>query len=161
MRNMVVGDFQGLQKTIVKADGEDDEGCGADAIPSPDVPRITLERKIQATSDSQLKQMYTIQLEELLREQEEIERTFHQIAGRVSARPQELFSSKSDLIGIHDCYYTLVEAFHNTCYNLGKHDWAMTKLYVFASMCESKIAPQEVVKAMHDTCYLEPSITIV
>lgn len=162
MRHLRVSDFQGLKRMSGSMDYADEtDSCGRDAVSSPSVPRSILERKMAVIKDPELRRKAKGHLLNLLAEQAEIEATIRQVAKKVGSEAS-LIKTNLELTHKHDCYYEIVQSFHDQCYNLGKYDWAMTQLYVFVNMCEiSKISQDQVVQAIHEICSTEPKITII
>ena len=65
------------------------------------------------------------------------------------------------LIEDHDCYHKAVRAFHKLCYNLGKHSYAMSRVFVFANLCNMKYDIRDIKIAIRDQCIEFPFINVL
>ena len=90
-----------------------------------------------------------------------------QIVHTVTEENNELTSSLINapppkFITERDCYYSAVDTYHGNCFNLGVNDYAMSKLYALANLCESKFDQQDIVLAVEKECEsLQPQVKIV
>merc|ERR1711915_437598 len=57
-----------------------------------------------------------------------------------------------------DCYYPIVDPFHENCYNLGTTDYAIRMLNVFVNMCQGGVEPKAVIDVIRVHCADQPAM---
>lgn len=160
---MPVADFQGSKESS----GADvvppyPDTCGRTAVAGPDVPRTILEKRVLEAETEAEKQEAQRKLEDLLSEQRAIENSVRNIATVVTQDDGLASNALGDVPEItdHDCYYAAVDDFHDKCYNLGEHEYAMSKVYALANLCEMGYSQDEILQAIHDECTQHPNIYV-
>jgi hypothetical protein len=63
-------------------------------------------------------------------------------------------------ISQHDCYYQAVDAFHEYCYNLGQHEYALRLIFGLANLCQSGFNADAIVRVIEDHCMATPNIEV-
>merc|ERR1712142_1194450 len=59
-----------------------------------------------------------------------------------------------------DCYYSAVDAFHSTCFNVGRNDYALRMLNVFVNLCHREVPSSDIVQAIKANCDHPPMFGI-
>merc|ERR1712168_1606654 len=70
----------------------------------------------------------------------------------VNFSKQSISSAKMPLKKAHGCYRSVVDAFHNNCFNLGQNGYPLRKLQVFVNMCESFVKDSHINSILKRAC---------
>ena len=134
-----------------------------DAVPSHDVPIITMMRRAKAAKSPSEKSRLESEYRQMIRARGFMSHMMKGLANRLSTHVQE--KSGADLLREkmkltkHSCYETLYRQFDEKCFDLSTHPFALQFLYLFVNVCES-IADHEsnidvLLTTMNDHCQLQ------
>lgn len=133
-------------------DLKDNTGCGRDAVPGPEVPRVILEKKLEAATTDEEKQDIQVELETLLANRNTMEVTVNNIITYVAGNDlEEILNTNIELTNFV-CHSKVVSSFHENCYNLGCNGHAMTLINHFATLCELKYDTQTILDGISAHC---------
>jgi len=160
---MAVGMFQGEKQSDYKPPPVPPQwlSCGKTAVPGPEVPVEILRRIISQDGIGPIqKQDAKMKLDRLLANRKFMLGKVHGIVSNVlTAADGEATDDKinhilNDNVPLvnHECYFAMVDAFHETCFNLGKNDYALRMLNTFVNLCQNNYSPLVIVDAMQAEC---------
>jgi len=156
-----VGTFQGPKETIAFPPPHFPPSyysCGRDAVPGPDVPRQILQKKLEDSMGSDGEDEAREALNALQRNRKYMEQVVHDVVEAVTQDSQltgAMFTENVEL-SEYDCYYTAVDQFHETCFNVGRNDYALRMLNVFVNLCEQSYSEEDIVEAIKGVCTHPP-----
>ena len=142
-----------------------DESCEGDAVPSPEVPKVILERRIKAAKTLRERKALKAELDALLDSRRAIERTTHKIVDSVIAPKEDkdyIMTTKPERITHNECYFTAVDEYHVRCYNIGRENHAMRQVHVFLNLCARGYKLDAIISAIKSVCQSpQPLIQVV
>ncbi|XP_013783249.1 legumain-like [Limulus polyphemus] len=154
---MHVSEFQGKKSVPLNYSPK----IPLDAVPSEDVPLAILQRRLAKAG-----------VEEKPKLQEEFNR-LTQNRNFLKSRMMELIlllGHEEDVMNIwnehselteFDCYYKLLEYFHDECFDITLNQYTLRYLYLLVNMCEAKIPVENVQQAMDQVCTHPPVYGII
>jgi len=156
-----VGTFQGPKETIAFPPPHFPPSyysCGRDAVPGPDVPRQILQKKLEDSMGSDGEDEAREALNALQRNRKYMEQVVHDVVEAVTLDSQLTGAMFTDNVELseYDCYYTAVDQFHETCFNVGRNDYALRMLNVFVNLCEQSYSEEDIVEAIKGVCTHPP-----
>lgn len=128
--------------------------CGRDAVPSPEVPRIILEKRLKAATSDEERDEISAQLKNLIDQRRFLEQQTKSIIDHVTqdeAMTQKILQSALELTQF-DCHRGVVEAFHDKCFNLGCNGFALRQINHFATMCELGFEQKDILTGINKVC---------
>jgi len=156
-----VGEFQGTEVVMSPAPGASGLPKPAfDAVPAPDVP-LHIARKnyeLAKTEDEKMDALSTYGRLTYMRQftDEVTERIVDEVAKTNDIVKSAVLEDKVLLRTAHGCYQPIVDAFHNTCFHLGRNSYALRKLQVFVNLCESEIKQKVILDSLAYVCRKGP-----
>lgn len=145
--HLMVGEFQGDVDIVALEDDPPSDQCGRDAVPSSEVPKVILEKKLAAAQTQEEHDEAQAALQDLMEKRKLLIDTTRRIVHTVTGEnglTSAVFSSNHELTNF-GCYNDIVDDFHNKCFNLGCNEFGLRQVNYFANMCEmgySKVAIQ-------------------
>ena len=176
---MKVADFQGEKETInfqsfdnslSKSDKfhyEKDEifppsfhNCGRDAVPGPEVPRIVLEKRLKSAETDEERNEIRLELKELMDKRNGLISTTKDIINHVTNDEEMTHKIMTTVLELtkFDCHKSIVEVFHDRCYNLGCNGYALRQINHFATMCELGYDEKDIIEGMGKYCHFEEPV---
>jgi len=159
LSSLSVGEFQGRKKAESFAPPVPPSwlSCGKTAVSSPQVPLATQENIIKFSQDPAEIETAREKIEEIKTERKAIEDKTEDILRTVykDVDNEDLIQhmlTDNIVLTEFDCYYTIVDQFHEKCFNLGSSDYALRMLNVFVNLCERGVESQAVVEAIKVNC---------
>uniref|UniRef100_T1JMC8 legumain n=1 Tax=Strigamia maritima TaxID=126957 RepID=T1JMC8_STRMM len=152
--NMKISEFQGEKQSS----GLETFEIPLDAIPSHQVPLITLKRKLQMTNSFEEMENTENELIKLLRNRDYLLDKVESIVTRATFTAQQvdtILSQRFELFNF-DCYEQTVKYFSENCFSISANAYAMRYLHVFVNMCETGISADKQIKAMSVVCIHPP-----
>lgn len=126
-----------------------------DAIPSHDVPLVSLKKRAELTSDPIKKSKLLSEFEYMSEARRFLTHSMISLASALvphvdsTTSHSQIISSRKTLTQ-HDCYDKLRTAFDSHCFDLSTHPYALRFLYILVNVCESSHD--------QDTDYIEDTI---
>ncbi|KAI0229736.1 Legumain [Lamellibrachia satsuma] len=125
-----------------------------DAVPSGDVPMAILRHRLVDTNDLDEKIVIINEIKLMIKSHQVIRRVVRQIVKT---------AIRNDLIVdyIHDvrlqpsdfvCYEPALEMFHEKCFNLNKHEYALRHLYTLVNLCEVGVTKTAILQSIVTVC---------
>ena len=135
--------------------------CGRDAVPGPEVPRIVLEKRIQAATNVLEATEYNKLLVALLDGRKAMISKTVDIINEITKNEtttEEIMRSSDIELTQFDCHKEVAEKFHNKCYNLGCNDFALRQINHFAVICEVGYDQKDILESIEKNCQSNDSI---
>jgi len=156
--NEVLDEFQGdgpSGPVNVKPSLTEPDQPVTDAVPAPDVPLVTLERRLASASSEEKREKIRKQIEKLLEMRNKVIATAERIA-KVSISDDEpgikhVLTSKANPQDF-ECYEEAVRRYSEKCFNIGENEYALRHVYVLSNLCEKKIPTTKILKAIEQAC---------
>ena len=129
--------------------------CGRDAVPSPEVPRIILEKRLAASPEnSEDKEEIEKELSNLIQGRQRLTKITTDIINAVTGDEEETTKIMNTTIELtkFSCHKSIAERFHDGCFNLGCNGYALRQVNHFATMCQLGYDPNAIIEAMEKTC---------
>ncbi|XP_068207694.1 legumain-like [Palaemon carinicauda] len=131
------------------------EELKATAVPSQDVPLITLQNQLKSAKNLEEKAHLSNEISALNKRRSLVKHVMEKIALTVSGDEKlvkELMTKRQEKITAWDCYGDAVDAFHNNCFTLGKSTYALTVVPTLLNMCEAGYSTNAIVEATKKVC---------
>lgn len=135
--------------------------CGRDAVPGPEVPRIVLEKRIQAATNVLEATEYNKLLVALLDGRKAMISKTVDIINEITkneTKTEEIMRSSDIELTQFDCHKEVAEKFHDKCYNLGCNDFALRQINHFAVICEMGYDQKDILESIEKNCQSNDSI---
>ena len=129
--------------------------CGRDAVPGPEVPRIILEKRLASAANDEDKAKIEKELKTLVEGRDSLVRLTANIITMVTGDEDEtrqIMSTTDKELTQFPCHKSIIEKFHDHCFNLGCNGWALRQANHFATMCELGYDPNKVILAIEQSC---------
>ena len=135
--------------------------CGRDAVPGPEVPRIVLEKRIQAATNVLEATEYNKLLVALLDGRKAMISKTVDIINEITkneTKTEEIMRSSDIELTQFDCHKEVAEKFHEKCFNLGCNDFALRQINHFAVICEMGYDQKDILESIEKNCQSNDSI---
>merc|ERR1712168_825304 len=128
-----------------------------DAVPAPDVPLHIARKNFELAKTEEEKEKALRQFGKItfMRQFVDslIERVIDEVVkDNVNLSKQSISSAMLPLKKAHGCYQSVVDAFHDNCFNLGQNGYPLRKLQVFVNMCESFVKDSHINSVLKRAC---------
>ncbi|XP_064081991.1 legumain-like [Macrobrachium nipponense] len=127
----------------------------ASAIPSQDVPLVSLQNRLKAAKTLEEKAHLESEITALENRRSLVKRVMEKIAMKVSGDEKlvrDLMTEKQEKITAWDCYGKAVDAFHKNCFTLGQSTFALTVVPTLLNMCQAGYSSDAIVEATKNAC---------
>ena len=161
---MAVGEFQGEQMAEdVKPPPVPPQwlSCGRTAVPGPEVP-VEIQRRILADSAASAEDKATAKqkLDKLIANRKFMLTKVHDIVsnvltaanGNVDNNEVNHIFNDNIVLKETECYFAVVDAFHDKCFNLGMNDYALRMVNTFVNLCHRDYDVQLIKDAIDAVC---------
>ncbi len=168
---MKVADFQGpKRRSVTFSEGRRVQRrpdippewyhCGRDAaVPSLEVPKVILERRIAYPRNGEDQREAKEQLKALLTRRSFMTETTLKIIAQVTEFNPDLmdnvYAIQQELTNF-SCYREVANRYHDQCFSLTCNDYAMKMVNYFANMCEKGFDKDAILRAIDNVCVHEP-----
>jgi len=157
-----VGDFQGTSPVAGLDYPPLPNICGRDAVPGPEVPLKILQNNVVAATTPEEIQEAKEKLAKLQKNRQFMLKTVRDLVQTVTQDNQmtaDIFGDNVELTQF-SCYYSAVDHFHSTCFNVGQNDYALRMLNTLVNLCEKKFPVEDIIEAIKVTCTHPPIVGI-
>jgi len=152
---MKVSEFQGSKPTRFQGDLP---AVPLEAVPSHDVPVMSLRRRIMQTNSFEESKQLKKELEKMLRNRDFLVNKMSEIIAKSTFtrdQAKTILSERFDLTDF-ECYNTVAKYFSENCFSISANALVMRYLYTFVNMCETGIHPDVQMAAMDAVCIHPP-----
>jgi len=128
--------------------------CGRDAVPGPEVPVKILQNNIASATNPQEAQEAREKYIQLMNNRKFMEDKVKTVISTVTNNEDDtntMFTDNKELTE-YDCYYAVVDEFHNRCFNLGLNDYALRMLNPFVNLCQKNYDVNIILDAIKAEC---------
>jgi len=163
INQLPVGDFQGPSPTAgLNRMPPFPDTCGRDAVKGPEVPVKILQNNLEAAATEEEAQEIRDKLDRLIKNRKFMISTVRELVSGITGNSEMTESIFSDNVELtqYDCYYSAVDEFHSTCFNLGQNEYGLRMLNTLVNLCEKGFAEEDIVAAIQATCTHPPMIGI-
>ncbi|KAI0229737.1 Legumain [Lamellibrachia satsuma] len=125
-----------------------------DAVPSGDVPMAILRHRLADTNDFDEKIVIINEIKLMIKSHQVIRRVVRQIVKTAICNDlivdyiHNVRLQPSDFV----CYEPAVEMFHEKCFNLNKHEYALRHLYTLVNLCEVGVTKTTILQSIVTVC---------
>jgi len=126
-----------------------------DAVPSPEVPMMTLYNMLQAAATNDERRSIRYEMEVLYKKRESIKQAMRTIVHGIfeDGHPKHaaMFENTAQ-VEQHECYKTAVTEFTKKCFNFNDYEYALRQIYVLSNLCDEGLNEQIILDSIHNAC---------
>ncbi|KAI0218499.1 Legumain [Lamellibrachia satsuma] len=148
-----VADFQGGKKYISPKPVRLPK-VPYDAMAAGDVPLAILRHRLRATNDLEKKFKIIDEMKSIIMSHQVIRQTVKKIvklAGRSDLQMDRILAVHHK-ISDFACYEPAMEMFHEKCFSLNKHEYALRHLYTLVNLCEEGVSKTTILQSIVTVC---------
>lgn len=131
-----------------------------DAIPAPDVPLHMAKKNFEFAKSEEEREVALREYGKLIFMRQFVdsimEKFVDELALEESISKQETLTAFNPLKRGHECYMSVVDAFHEKCFNLGNNGYPLRKLQAFVNLCESNVKASKIIPILETVCRSGP-----
>ncbi|KAI0215577.1 Legumain [Lamellibrachia satsuma] len=125
-----------------------------DAVPSGDVPMAILRHRLADTNDLDEKIVIINEMKLMIKSHQVIRRVVRQIVKTAICNDLIVDYIHNVRLQLSDfvCYEPALEMFHEKCFNLSKHEYALRHLYTLVNLCEVGVTKTAILQSIVTVC---------
>jgi len=131
-----------------------------DAVPAPDVPLHIARKKFERAVDEKEKEEALTEYGKITFMRQFVDSLFDKLVSEVlkgeNISEEQILKGVSPLKKAHGCYESVVNFFHEKCFNLGQNGYPLRKTQLLANLCEANVNEAKIKAVLSGVCLQGP-----
>ncbi|GFY60633.1 hypothetical protein TNIN_327151 [Trichonephila inaurata madagascariensis] len=134
-----------------------------DSVRSRDVHIEIVKRKLMKSNSEEEQSVLTKKLNKMIRNREFLSEKVREIVTEIFHNYNQVTDVIENRYKLRnfECYDEVRAFFNEECFRLSKNEYALDFMYILVNLCEKKISPEEIMRAMETVCVHPPVYDIL